>query len=116
VRPTERADRDIPETELEGLDYLAGHSPATCSTREFEATEASLAESGVPNVRVEIDAVDERSLGRLLYDMEAACMLAGELYGVETFTQPAVEWGEGGSPRPAEGEEWLPEKRHLGVE
>jgi glucose-6-phosphate isomerase len=30
----------------------------------------------------------------LLYAMEAACILAGELYGVETFTQPAVEWGK----------------------
>jgi len=70
----------------------------------------------VPNVRVEIDAVDERSLGRLLYDMEAACMLAGELYGVETFTQPAVEWGKEAARGLLRGEEWLPEKRHLGVE
>ncbi|AHG04728.1 glucose-6-phosphate isomerase [Halobacterium sp. DL1] len=116
VRPTERADRDIPETELEGLDYLAGHSLGDLLDAEFEATEASLAESGVPNVRVEIDAVDERSLGRLLYDMEAACMLAGELYGVETFTQPAVEWGKEAARGLLRGEEWLPEKRHLGVE
>jgi len=116
VRPTERADRDIPETELEGLDYLAGHSLGDLLDAEFEATEASLAESGVPNIRVEIDAVDERSLGRLLYDMEAACMLAGELYGVETFTQPAVEWGKEAARGLLRGEEWLPEKRHLGVE
>jgi glucose-6-phosphate isomerase len=26
--------------------------------------------------------------------MEAACVLVGELAGVETFTQPAVEWGK----------------------
>jgi glucose-6-phosphate isomerase len=26
--------------------------------------------------------------------MEAACVLCGELMGVETFTQPAVEWGK----------------------
>jgi glucose-6-phosphate isomerase len=26
--------------------------------------------------------------------MEAACVLAGELAGIETFTQPAVEWGK----------------------
>jgi glucose-6-phosphate isomerase (EC 5.3.1.9) len=34
------------------------------------------------------------SVGRLLYTMEAACVLAGELAGVKTFTQPAVEWGK----------------------
>ena len=26
--------------------------------------------------------------------MEAACVLYGELAGVSTFTQPAVEWGK----------------------
>jgi glucose-6-phosphate isomerase len=33
-------------------------------------------------------------MGRLLFDVEAACVLAGELMGVETFTQPAVEWSK----------------------
>jgi glucose-6-phosphate isomerase len=94
VRPTERADRDIPETDLEGLSYLGGSSLGTLLDAEFEATEASLAAAGVPNVRVEIDAVDERGLGELLYGMEAACVLYGELAGVSTFTQPAVEWGK----------------------
>ncbi|TKX77550.1 glucose-6-phosphate isomerase, partial [Halorubrum sp. SD626R] len=61
---------------------------------EFEATEASLAAADVPNIRVEIDRVDERSLGELLYGMEAACVLYGELASVSTFTQPAVEWGK----------------------
>ena len=94
VRPTERADRDIPETDLEGLSYLGGSSLGELLDAEFEATEASLAAAGVPNVRVEIDAVDERGLGELLYGMEAACVLYGELAGVSTFTQPAVEWGK----------------------
>ncbi|MFC6730897.1 glucose-6-phosphate isomerase, partial [Natronoarchaeum mannanilyticum] len=49
---------------------------------------------GRPNVRVELDRVDERGLGQLLYGMEAACVLAGELHGVDTFVQPAVEWGK----------------------
>jgi glucose-6-phosphate isomerase len=94
VRPTERADRAIPETDLEGLSYLGGSSLGELLNAEFEATEASLAAAGVPNVRVEIDAVDERGLGELLYGMEAACVLYGELAGVSTFTQPAVEWGK----------------------
>ena len=48
----------------------------------------------MPNVRIEIDRVDERALGELLFGMEAACVLYGELAGVSTFTQPAVEWGK----------------------
>jgi glucose-6-phosphate isomerase len=94
VRPTERADVSIPETDLDGLAYLGGSSLGGLLDAEFEATEASLAAADVPNVRVEIDRVDERSLGELLYEMEAACVLYGELASVSTFTQPAVEWGK----------------------
>jgi glucose-6-phosphate isomerase len=94
VRPRERADRAIPETDLDGLSYLGESSLGDLLDAEFEATEASLAAAGRPSVRVEIDRVDERGLGELLYGMEAACVLAGELYGVDTFVQPAVEWGK----------------------
>jgi len=94
VRPREREDRAIPETDLEGLSYLGGSSLGELLDAEFEATEASLAAAGRPSVRVEIDRVDERGLGELLYGMEAACVLAGELYSVDTFVQPAVEWGK----------------------
>jgi len=94
VRPEERPDLSIPETDLEGLSYLSGTGLADLIDAEFEATEASLAAAGRPNVRIEIDRIDARSLGRLLYGMEAACILAGELYGIDTFVQPAVEWGK----------------------
>ncbi|MFC7153870.1 glucose-6-phosphate isomerase [Halomarina halobia] len=94
VRPRERPERAIPETGIEGLSYLGGSDLGTLLDAEFEATEASLAAAGLPNVRIEIDALDAESLGRLLYDAEAACVLAGELMGVSTFTQPAVEWGK----------------------
>jgi glucose-6-phosphate isomerase len=94
VRPRERPDAPIPETELDGLSYLGGGSLADLLDAEFRATEASLAVAGCPNVRIELDRIDERGLGELLYGMEAACVCYGELAGVETFTQPAVEWGK----------------------
>ncbi|WP_435124209.1 glucose-6-phosphate isomerase [Halobaculum sp. D14] len=94
IRPTETADREIPATDLEGLDYLGGSSLGDLLDAEFRATEASLAAAGRENVRLEIDRVDERGVGELLYATEAACVLYGELADVETFTQPAVEWGK----------------------
>jgi glucose-6-phosphate isomerase len=94
VRPREYDDLGVPETDLEGLSYLGGSSLGELLDAEFEATEASLAAADVPNVRIEIDRVDERSLGELLYAMEVACVLYGELAAVSTFTQPAVEWGK----------------------
>ena len=94
VRPRERPDRTIPATDVEGLSYLGGSSLGELLDAEFAATEASLAAAGQPNVRIEVDRLDAHGIGELLYAMEAACVLAGELYGIETFEQPAVEWGK----------------------
>ncbi|GAB6860509.1 glucose-6-phosphate isomerase [Haloplanus litoreus] len=94
VRPRERPRIPIPETDLDGLAYLGGGSLGDLLDAEFRATEASLAAANCPNVRIELDRIDERGVGELLYGMEAACVLYGELAGVETFTQPAVEWGK----------------------
>ncbi|WP_302081534.1 glucose-6-phosphate isomerase [Salinibaculum rarum] len=94
VRASERTDREIPETDVDDLAYLGGTGLGELLDAEFEATEASLAAAGRPNVRIELDRLDAHGIGELLYAMEAACILAGELYGVETFTQPAVEWGK----------------------
>ncbi len=88
------ADRTIPATDVEELAYLGDATLGELLAAEFEATEASLAAAGRPNVRVELEAVDEYELGGFLYGMEAACVLAGELYGVNTFQQPAVEWAK----------------------
>ncbi len=94
LRPRERPDRPVPDPGVEPLAYLGGTGLGELLDAEFEATEASLAAAGRPNVRVELDRLDARGLGDLLFGMEAACILAGELYDVETFTQPAVEWGK----------------------
>jgi len=90
----EREDVDIPETDLEGLSYLGGAGLGELLDAEFEATEASLAVEDIPNIRIEVDAVDAHGIGELLYALEAATVIYGELAGVSTFTQPAVEWGK----------------------
>ncbi|WP_436347424.1 glucose-6-phosphate isomerase [Natronorubrum sp. FCH18a] len=94
VSPGDLEDRSIPDTDVEDLAYLGDASLGELLEAEFEATEASLAAAGRPNVRLELERVDEYELGGLLYGLEAACVLAGELYGVNTFKQPAVEWAK----------------------
>ena len=94
VRTRERTARTIPETDIPELSYLGKTDLGELLDAEFEATEASLAAADCPNVRLELDRLDAHSLGELLYTMEVACILAGELYDVDTFTQPAVEWGK----------------------
>ncbi|KDE59117.1 glucose-6-phosphate isomerase [Halostagnicola sp. A56] len=94
VAPRDRSDRTIPETEVEELAYLGDSTLGELLEAEFEATEASLAAASRPNVRVELETVDEYELGGLLYGMEVSCVLAGELYSVNAFNQPAVEWAK----------------------
>ncbi|WP_252698139.1 glucose-6-phosphate isomerase [Natronosalvus vescus] len=94
VTPRETAYRRIPATDVDDLAYLGDATLGELLTAEFEATEASLAAAGRPNVRIELERVDAYELGGLLYGMEAACVLAGELYGVNAFNQPAVEWAK----------------------
>jgi glucose-6-phosphate isomerase len=94
VRASGRPSLAIPETDVDELAYLGGTGLGELLDAEFRATEASLAQAGRPNLRIELDRLDARGIGHLLYAMEAACIMAGELYDVDTFTQPAVEWGK----------------------
>jgi glucose-6-phosphate isomerase (EC 5.3.1.9) len=101
VAPRERPTLGLPEREANGetpvpetLAHLSGTDLGRVLDAEHRATVASLAQSGRPSVQVGLERVDARSLGRLLYGFEAACVLAGELLGVNAFDQPAVEWGK----------------------
>jgi glucose-6-phosphate isomerase len=94
VAPDERPEVRVPPADHEALSYLDGATLGGLLDAELDATEASLAAAGRPSIRVAVDAVDAASLGELLYGFEAACVLAGELAGVNAFDQPAVEWGK----------------------
>ncbi len=87
---------DVPVTGIveDDLDYLGNTSLREILDVELRATEASLAAAGRPSVRLTIDRVDAYALGELLVGMEAACMMAGELFEIDPFDQPSVEWGK----------------------
>lgn len=94
VHPTERAEVPLPSTDIDALSYLDGTTLGELIHAELRATEGSLAVENRPSVRIEIDRLDARGLGELLWGFQAATVMAGELVEVEPFTQPAVEWGK----------------------
>ena len=104
VRPRARPAVEVPAAEAGALSHLAGTDLGELLDTELRATEASLAAAGRPNVRIEIERLDAAGLGELLYGMAAACVLVGELADVDTFTQPAVEWGKQAARDVLEGE------------
>lgn len=94
VRAKETSGPVIPPIQGCGFDFLDGVSVSELLDAEFEATEASLAAASRPSVRVEVDSIDAENMGRLVYGMEAACIMVAELQGVNPFNQPGVEWGK----------------------
>ena len=48
-------------------------------------------DGGVPNIRIEIPAINEYNLGQLFYFFEVACGISGYMLGVNPFDQPGVE-------------------------
>ncbi len=76
---------------LGGVDYLEGRTMARLLQAECNATADALRAAQRPVVRVELPEVREHTLGQLLYMLEVETAMAGRLFGVDAFDQPAVE-------------------------
>ncbi|MDR9411785.1 MAG: glucose-6-phosphate isomerase [Haloquadratum sp.] len=73
---------------------LDGHHLGAIAAAERLATRAALARSGVPVIEFSLEALSAEELGALIMHLQVGCMIHGELAGVTTFDQPAVEWGK----------------------
>ena len=79
------------EENLDGLNYLAGKTLGYINNKAMEGTIEAHVTGNVPNILVEIEHLNEESLGELLYFFEMACAMSGSLLGVNPFNQPGVE-------------------------
>ncbi|PFP29456.1 glucose-6-phosphate isomerase [Bacillus sp. AFS073361] len=79
------------ENDLDGLNYLAGQTVDFVNNKAFQGTMLAHTDGGVPNLIVNIPAMDEYTLGYLVYFFEKACAMSGYLLGVNPFDQPGVE-------------------------
>jgi glucose-6-phosphate isomerase len=83
----------IPEDadNLDKLNYIAGmHLSEVNHMAELGTTLAHM-DGGVPNLRITIPAVNEQTLGELIYFYELACAVSGYILDVNPFDQPGVE-------------------------
>jgi len=76
---------------VDGLNFLAGLGMDEVNKKAFQGTLLAHVDGGVPNLILEIDALDEYNLGQLIYFFEKACGVSGYLLGVNPFDQPGVE-------------------------
>ncbi len=75
----------------DSLNFLAGKPMTFVNEKAFEGTILAHNDGGVPNVIIENEAMDESSLGYLIYFFEKACAISGYVLGVNPFDQPGVE-------------------------
>ena len=87
-------ERRIPEDKenLDGINYLAGKRIDEVNKMAELGTKMAHVDGGVPNMRIEIESVNEYNLGQLIYFFEKACGISGYMLGVNPFNQPGVEF------------------------
>jgi len=79
------------DSDLDGLNYLAGKTVDFVNNKAFEGTMLAHTDGGVPNLVLTIPQLDEYTFGYLVYFFEKACAMSGYLLGVNPFDQPGVE-------------------------
>ncbi|MDE7181155.1 MAG: glucose-6-phosphate isomerase [Muribaculaceae bacterium] len=86
-------ERRVPEDKdnLDGINYLAGKRIDEVNKMAELGTQMAHVDGGVPNMRIEIEALNEHTLGGLIYFFEKACGISGYMLGVNPFNQPGVE-------------------------
>ncbi len=75
----------------DGLNFLAGKPMSFINEKAFEGTVLAHTDGNTPNFVLELPAMDEQSLGYLIYFFEKACAISGYMLGVNPFDQPGVE-------------------------
>ncbi len=80
--------------DVAGLSYLRGTKLSALLQAEKVATEYALAVSQRPTVTIRFDAIDEESVGAFIMYYEFVTSVAGELFNINAYDQPAVELGK----------------------
>jgi glucose-6-phosphate isomerase len=79
------------EEDPDGLNFLAGKRLSEINSMAEMGTLLAHVDGGVPNIRISVPALNEETLGELIYFFEFACALSGYLLGINPFDQPGVE-------------------------
>lgn len=90
------ADVEIPEVfqNMDGLNYLGGHTLSELIKSEQESTELALTKIKRPNMTIGIPQIDAYHMGQLFHFFEMSTAFTGFLYGINPFNQPGVEEGK----------------------
>ena len=76
------------------MKYLAGATMSKLLNSEKVATEYALLHDKRPCMTVMFDKIDAFTIGQFIYLFEVTTSIAGKLFNINTYDQPAVELGK----------------------
>ena len=79
---------------LAPLKYLDGQGIGAMLNLEAKSTAAAIVKSGHPLVWIELEKLDEETLGALVFFYEYLTAITGHMMGIDPFDQPGVEQGK----------------------
>ncbi|MBR0380009.1 MAG: glucose-6-phosphate isomerase, partial [Mogibacterium sp.] len=83
-------DKDVKVPESAGPE-LAGRSLNDINAMAVKGVMAAHAKADIPMIKIDIEEVNEYSLGQLLYFLMMTSAVTGKLMGIDPFNQPGVE-------------------------
>ena len=90
-KPANEVKVEADEANLDGLNFLAGKRLHEINKMAELGVQLAHIDGGVPNILIQIPAIEEEAIGALLYFFEKACGISGYLIEVNPFNQPGVE-------------------------
>ncbi len=89
-------DIEIPEEyqDLDGVNYLGGHSLKKLLNTEKKATELALTKRNRMNNTIVFPELNEHTVGQFIYMLELETAFVGELLNINAYNQPGVELGK----------------------
>lgn len=79
------------DNNLDNLNYLEGLTLDYINHKAMEGTIDAHVSNDVPNILINIEKLDEETIGELIYFFELACSMSGFILNVNPFNQPGVE-------------------------
>ena len=90
-KPQNNISINFDDDNLDGLNYLANKDLDYINKKAMEGTVQAHVSGGVPNIIINIEKLNEETVGHLIYFFEKACAMSGMILGVNPFNQPGVE-------------------------
>ena len=76
------------------FDLLEGQDLGDLLDTEFRAIQKVMTNQGRPHLQLQIDSLNEESLGALFFSLSVLTAFSGEWMGIDPFDQPGVEEGK----------------------